>query len=545
MKIKRLEIKNFTGVSEFALDPGKINILAGHKGSGKTSVIEAIEKAFTNRNRRTEVVRHGENEATIYIQTDSGLEIDRRIRTEKGDYLRVRKPSESVPSTEAFLRKLINGEIFRPLEFIKKNPDEQAKIILNMLGIPWTMEDIKSWFGEIPSDVNYEAHILQVLKQIEKLYYDQREAVNREIRVLEAQVSGIRNELPPNYDGEYWRSQKVQEYYGKVAEAEEINKKIVTARTLIGGLENRIAAIMAEAEADKQAKRNHFDRQRNDIREFKQFLSHKIEKNRESIQQVDQKIQQAEETLNLELQRKIQALKEEYLLKKEQSRRNIKAEAESLEQQIAEWQKSMAAKEQELASIDQLEEHSLKAIDERVQQQIETENAKVGNAKTVLETIKEIDVEPLRQQANEVAHMQSYLREFDRMTDIIKTKLAPRQELSQTLTARIAKAREMPMELLKIAAVPIPGMAVDGDGRIRIGQTLISDLSEGEQLELAFRVAKAQCGDLKVICLDGINKINDSDRTWIEREMETDEYQYFVTTTIDGDLQVEIKGDVA
>jgi len=38
--------------------------------------------------------------------------------------------------------------------------------------------------------------------------------------------------------------------------------------------------------------------------------------------------------------------------------------------------------------------------------------------------------------------MQSYLREFDRMSDIIKTKLAPRQELSQTLTARIEKARE-------------------------------------------------------------------------------------------------------
>ncbi|MFZ5688637.1 MAG: AAA family ATPase [Bacillota bacterium] len=541
MKIKRIEIKNWVGVSEFALDPGKINVFSGHKGSGKTSIIEGLEKTFTNKNRRTEVIKHGENEATLYIQTDTGLEIERRIRSDRGDYLKIRKPGEAVPQTEAFLRKLINGEIFRPLEFIKQSPEVQAKIILNMLEIPWTMDDIQKWFNEIPSGVNYEAHILQVLKQIEKLYYDQRESVNREIKVLEAQVTGIRNELPPNYDGDYWREQKVQEYYGKVAEAEEINKKIATARTLINGLENRIAAIMAEAEADKQAKRNHFDRQRNDIREFKQFLSHKIEKNQESIQQVDQKIQQAEEALDLELQRKIQALKEEYSFKKEQSRRNIKAEAESLEQQIAEWQKSMAAKEQELTSIDQLEEQSLKAIDERVQQQIETENAKVGNAKTILETTKEIDVEPLRRQADEVAHMQSYLREFDRMTDIIKTKLAPRQELSQTLTAKIAKARELPMELLKIAAVPIPGVTVDGDGRIRIGQTLISDLSEGEQLELAFRVAKAQCGPLKVICLDGINKINESDRAMIEAEMQSDEYQYFVTTTVDGDLQVEIK----
>ncbi len=540
MNIKRLEIKNFIGLSEFKLDPGKINILAGHKGSGKTSVIEALEKAFLNKHRRTEVVRHGQDEATIYIQTSDGLEIDRRIRAGKSDYLKVRKPGENVPSTETFLRKLIKGDIFRPLEFIQQSPAQQAKIILDMLEIPWSMGDIKNWFGEIPS-VNYEAHILQILKQIEDAYYKHRETVNREIRVLEAQVQGIRSELPANYDGDYWREHKVQEYYSKVAEAEEINRKIATARNLIEGLENRIAAIRAEAEAEKEAKKNAFDRQRNDIREFKQFLGHKIEKAEESISQVDRRVQQSQETLELELQRKIQALKEEYALKKQQVQRTIETEAKDLEQQIGGYQQSIAAKEQELANIDQLEEQALAAIDAKAQQQAETENAKAGNARTVLEQHEEVDIEPLRQLADQVADMQSYLREFDRMSDIIKTKLAPRQELSQTLTARIEKARALPMELLKIAAVPIPGITVDGDGRIRIGQTLISDLSEGEQLELAFRVAKAQAGDLKVICLDGINKINENDRKWIEEEMATDEYQYFITTTTDGDLQVQAK----
>ena len=50
MKIKRLEIKNWLGLSEFAIDPGKINFLTGRKGSGKSSVIEALEKVFTNKN---------------------------------------------------------------------------------------------------------------------------------------------------------------------------------------------------------------------------------------------------------------------------------------------------------------------------------------------------------------------------------------------------------------------------------------------------------------------------------------------------------------
>jgi len=541
MHIKKIEVKNWIGLTELAIDPGKINFITGRKGSGKTSLIESLDKAFTNKNRRAEVVRHGEEEATIFIQTDTGLEVNRKIRNDKSDYLKISKDGESVPQTEAFLRRLINGEIFRPLEFIKKKPEDQAKIILNMLEIPWTMTDIKNWFSEIPVGVNYEAHILQVLKQIEQLYYNQREAINREITVLKAQVKGIKDELPANYDGEHWREQKVAEYYGKVAEAEEVNKKIAAAKNLIDNLNDIIAAIKYNAESDKQSKKNHFDRQRNDIREFKQFLAHKIETNQEKVKQVDDRIRQADETLDLELKRRIQALKEEYSLKKEQSKRNIQTEADSLILQNSEYQNSIAAKEQELVNIDQLEEQSLVAIDEKVLEKIETENARVGNAKTILEQHQEIDVEPLREEANEVADMQSYLRDYDRMSYIINTKIAPKEEQSKVLTARINKARELPMELLKIAAVPIPGIAVDGDGMIRIGQTLLSGLSEGEGLEFAFRVAKAQCGDLKVVCLDGINKINKSDRAWIERDMEIDEYQYFISATTDGDLGIETK----
>ena len=540
MKIKRLEIKNWIGLSELSIDLGKINFISGKKGSGKTSLIEAIQKVFTNKNQRSEVVRHGNDEATIYLQTDDGMEIDRRIRTDKGDYLKIKKPGEAVPQTEKYLRKLINGEIFRPLEFIQKSPDEQAKIILNMLEIPWAMEDIKTWFGEIPS-INFEAHILQVLKQIETSYYEQRESVNREVKVLEAQVSGIRNELPPNYDGEYWRSKKVQDYYNKVAQAEEVNRKIAVAQSLIENLEDRIATIVAEAETDKQAKKSAFDRQRADIREYRQFLGQKIEANQTKIDQIVDRVEQAVNALDMELQQKIAELRAEYVIKKDHAEEAIKAETREMEQQNTSYHQSLAAKNQELLNIDQLQQQALEAIDREATQKAETENAKAGNARTILEQNEEIDTAPLTAKANEVANMQSFLREFDRMADIIKNQLAPRQELSKTLTARILKARELPMELLKIAAVPIPEITVDGKGCIRIGQTLISDLSEGEQLELAFRVAKAQCGSLKVICLDGINKINDTDRTWIEQEMETDEYQYFITSTLDGALKIDVK----
>src|SRR5665648_794246 len=162
MRVSRIEIKNFIGIKELKLDLGKINIITGRKGEGKTSIIQSIQKGFTNQNERVEVIRHGEEEATIFIKTD---------------YLKVRKPGEAVPSSEKYLKQFINGDIFRPLEFVDKSPTEQAKIILNMLDIPWTLDDISNWFGEIPDSVNYEAHILQILGQIVAFYFAQRESI--------------------------------------------------------------------------------------------------------------------------------------------------------------------------------------------------------------------------------------------------------------------------------------------------------------------------------------------------------------------------------
>ena len=392
--------------------------------------------------------------------------------------------------------------------------------------------------------------------------------VNREIKVLEAQVTGIKNELPPNYDGEKWRSEKVSEYYGKVAQGEEINRKITAAKSLIEGLEGRIATIKAECEMDKQSKKNAYDRQRSENREFVQFINQKVEKARAVIDGADKKLESAykavDQSLELEIekentkyQRKLQELKEahetEIALIKQDAEVAKTGEKGILDNEvfgaqgdIAKCKNSLAAKEQELINIDTLEEQAMTAIDKNTEERIKTESAKAGNAKEDSE--KElIDIEPLQAVAEKVAHMQSYLREFDRMDDMIKTKIAPRQELAQTLTARIETARTMPMELLKVAAVPIPEIAVDGDGMIRIGGTLLDGLSEGEQLELAFRVAKAQAsqlGDLKVLCVDGIDKVNKSDREWLEKYMATDDFMYFILSTTDSDLEVKIEGEI-
>ena len=565
MFIKHVAINTFCGITERTVDLGKVNYISGRKGCGKSSFVEAVQKAFTNKSERTEIVRHGEEEATIFIQTDNGMEISRKIRTGKADYLKVSKPGEAVPSSEKFLKQFINGDVFKPLEFINKNSTEQAKIILNLLDIPWTLDDISNWFGELP-DVNYQSHILQVLGQIVTFYFEQRASINSEIVVLKAQIAGYRNELPANYDGNEWREKKVAEYYKAVHDAEQINKSIDTAKNLIEGLEGRIATVKAEAETEKQTKKNSLDRQRAESREFIQFLNQKIEKSMVTIDGIGERLISSSKSARDGIALEEQRIKEEYqiVLRREKesyekaiaqlnrdavavqdtARKVLESEAAAAKDIIVECKNSIVNKEQSFINIDELETQSLLAIDEKTAERIKTEDAKVGNARKTLDMYEPINVEPLTLAADQVAHMQSYLRDYDLMASIIREKLAPKEELSKVLTQRIEKGREMPMELLKIAALPIPGITVDSAGLIRIGETLIDGLSEGEQLELAFRVAKAQAGELKLICLDGWNKINPSDREWIEKEIAEDEFQYIILETTDSGLTVKIEGDL-
>ena len=62
---------------------------------------------------------------------------------------------------------------------------EQNRIILDLIEYHWDLNTIKEWFGEILQDVDYQKHILEILKQIDieyGFYFTQRQEVNRKIR---------------------------------------------------------------------------------------------------------------------------------------------------------------------------------------------------------------------------------------------------------------------------------------------------------------------------------------------------------------------------
>ncbi len=534
MKIKAIKITNFLGVDELDWNPNEsINILKGPKGSGKTSVLEAIEKAFSNQGRRTELIKHGEEEATLYIETNDGLEIDRRLRSDKADYFRLKKEGEGIKSTESELRRFLRGDIFRPLDFINLSEKEQTDIILGMIKMDYSEEDVADWFGELPEGLNWDKHILQILKDIETKFYDERQEINREIRTLEAQVEGIRKGLPDNYDGTVWAKKNVQDYYKKVSEAEEKNRAYESAKALRENFEDRIKGIKGEAETQKAEVAKKYLEEKESLELGIGIENDNIENLEEAIMLTtryeEARLRDYDEWYAKqikELDEKLTQMKSELAEKTKQTNKEAEETIQAHKEEIA----SLNAELEGLAEKEQLE---LAGIDRETAQKIELEKERLGKAKDYLEDAELIDIEPLQAEADEVAEMQSYLREWDRMVSICDNQISHRRDRSEDLTVLIETAREKPSELITKHPLPIEGITVDEKGRIRINQTLLDGLSDGEKLEVATKIALQRMGDLRVMCLDGFEKLNRAEQEKLMGIVKKHDIQAFVTITDD------------
>ena len=159
MNITKIKIKNLFGIKEYEAD-GRSLELSGKNGTGKSSVLDAIKYALTNKSDREYIVHKGETEGEIIVETDTGLSIDRKSRTNKADYKSVKRNGLEVGSPEAFLRELFMPLQLNPIEFMKMDKKQQNAIILDMIDYPWDMNKIKEWFGEIPAWVSYDQSMI-------------------------------------------------------------------------------------------------------------------------------------------------------------------------------------------------------------------------------------------------------------------------------------------------------------------------------------------------------------------------------------------------
>lgn len=469
MKISKIKIRNLFGIKEQELD-GKSVELTGKNGAGKTSVIDAIRYALTNRSDRKFIIRNGESEGEIIVETDSGLSIDRRARSTQSDYKSVKQNGNSVASPEAFLQTLFVPLQLNPMEFINMTEKEQNAVILNMIKYDWNMNTIKEWFGEIPPDVNYEQNILAVLNDIQSengFYFQKRQDINRDIRTKKAIANDIEIALPAGYDGNEWESVGLGELYTQIERIRKSNHEIEYARSVIEGHDQKVRKFEADKEIGLAALDREINAEANQI-----------------------------ETELAALEERIKALKD-----KRAGLANKKADRQAAIE--SEYKANVAKFESEVATYAETAKGEIKPYDE------------------------------LQKKAEYTEKMKSFIGEWRHLLSL-NEEINQLTEQSNELTKKIEKARTLPGEILESAEIPIEGLSVK-DGLPLINGLPISNLSDGEKLSLCVDVAVENPLGIKIVLLDGVEKLSKENRMAIYNKCKEKGLQFIATRTDDSD----------
>lgn len=476
-KITKILIKNLFGISEFEADSKSIELLGGN-GTGKTSVLDAIRLALTNRSSRDCIVKRGETEGEIIIETDSGLTITRKPRTNKTDYKSIKQNGKEVQSPEAFLSEIFSELQLNPVAFINMDSKEQNRIILDLIEYHWDLNTIKEWFGEIPQGVDYQKHILEVLQQIaaeDGFYFQQRQNINRDIRNKKAFIEEIMKELPENFNAAKWEAYDLQEIHSKIEKARQHNAQIEKAETLKANYDNKIRGFQS-----------------------------------------------------------IKELEEQRLLKGLQEREG------ELKADIVKLQEMLNSAQKELNSLNDVCSDKKAVIEANYEKQVAQFNEELKAFEPYLQQQK-INIVPLQEEAAEALKMKQQLPQYNKML-AMNNELAELQADSDEYTRKIELARTLPATILAEANMPLGEMSIDGD-QVLIkkpnGDLPISNLSEGEKLDLCVDIALKNKTGLQIVLIDGVEKLSPINRQHLYDRCKASGLQFIATrTTDDNELTV-------
>lgn len=240
--ILKLTSENCKRLSVVEITPqGNLVVIGGQNGAGKSSVLDSIEFALGGDPSARMPVRRGEEKARIVV--DLGDIVVRRTFTAAGGTSLVVTDADGKKQStpQAILDKLVGRLTFDPLAFAREKPKSQAEILRGLVGLDFTAHDAEH----------------------DKLFND-RTAVNREAKSLEARIDGI-----PKHEGVPDKEESTADILEEQRKAAEVNSANQKKRDEVEFREEALDAI-AMTTADQKEK---VDALRLDLQEAEKKLN--------------------------------------------------------------------------------------------------------------------------------------------------------------------------------------------------------------------------------------------------------------------------------
>jgi hypothetical protein len=317
---------------------------------------------------------------------------------------------------------------------------------------------------------------LEMYAEAHKYFYTRRTEVNRRLKAKQAAAGEVLKKLPEGYKP-----------------VEEIDKMASATRDMISEKEAEISVLEADKRAAEKAK------------ETRAKLTDRITKNERIAADGRKELEKMKEPDIESLRQKVEQLRA--LLN--EAERKLEAAVRRV-REITDVQAIVAEMERTVAS----DKETLDALPGTF------DDEALSLAETVLAGLKgqrkDCDDEMARQRVwNE--HV------------VLRKEAEDAEEQALNLSVLVERfGNDLPAKALHEAKLPIEGLAIDGD-QVTVGGIPIDQLSTEEQIRITLSIARAMAKELPLVCIDGVERLDEEHFAEFTKQATSDGFQYFVT----------------
>jgi len=291
--IKHYRLENIRAVQLEEMECGQVQVFKGSEGTGKTTRLEALGAAFQTGKHRPALVREGADEGTVIIELTDGTRIERSYTPEGGaPRARVQRGRERPTAVQQFLDELFGEHAFDPIAFMDLTGNEQTQELMQHMPVELarkkTLElgDGREWEG-----VDYGAHPLALLEQLEQVMCAERLEVGREEKMHQETAYGIfHDDLPEGFDAEAAEAASSEALSGALGEARAHNNEVLKAELHRRKARDEQPFIQSSIKSFQRELDLEIERRQQEIRTLQNELELETERRQHEIEQERSKI---------------------------------------------------------------------------------------------------------------------------------------------------------------------------------------------------------------------------------------------------------------
>lgn len=271
MKLKKVAITDYKGISDVEFSPGAVTIISGANGQGKTSILDAI-RAFDERVHNPDRIRKGSDTAEVRIEMDNGHVYRMRVTRKATSWDLQDEKGRKITRSAEHIRSIINSISLDPVKFLAQKPVDQVETYLRISPLRVTAQDLKFLPVEYLKGQDLDRHALEVIGDERRglfgALYQERTAVNRIAKEKRATATEMARTLPAEPEEGDWQTayEQAQQELADLnrithAEVEKLKDACAKAKLDIERtLQAKIDELRALADPDKRKQ----DEQRDD-----------------------------------------------------------------------------------------------------------------------------------------------------------------------------------------------------------------------------------------------------------------------------------------